>query len=100
MYSAADKLAVLHPLRPRISQPLAAVFLVFPVGSFEPNHLRIPLEREDVGANAVEEVAVVGNDHGTPCKGLYALLECLRARSASVREKLLPEPSRCRNSSR
>lgn len=41
------------------------MLLVFAVTAFEEDHLRIAFKREDVGGDAVEEPAVVRDDHRT-----------------------------------
>ena len=61
-----------------IAQSLFAVFLVFAVRSFKPVHLAVALKSKDVRANAVEEVPVVRNDHGTTSKRFDALLNAQR----------------------
>ena len=54
------------------------VFIFF-VGlevAFEEDDLGVAFEGEDVGGEAVEEVAVVADDHGAACEVLESVFEC------------------------
>ena len=51
----------LHGIRP---QPLLLVLFIRREIPLEPFHMRLALEGEHVGADAVEEEAVVGDDDG------------------------------------
>src|SRR5579864_1663024 len=62
----------LQGLRSAASLEVGDVFLIIPL---EPHHLRIALEGEDVGRDAIEEPAVVGDHHGAARKGEQRLLE-------------------------
>jgi len=57
------------------AQSLAAVLLVLGVGALEEIYLGVALECEDVGGDAVQEPAVVGDDHGTAREVLDAFLQ-------------------------
>ena len=58
------------PFRLRIAQALHLVFLIFRIAAFEEIDLRVALESEDVGGNAVEEPAVVADDDCAACEVL------------------------------
>ena len=47
-----------------VAEAFLAVLLVFGVAALEEVDLRVALEGEDMGADAVEEPAVVADDHG------------------------------------
>src|ERR671916_14212 len=57
------------------AQLLVAPRLVLAEVALEPPHLALALEREDVGGDAVEEPAVVADDHGAAGIGLQRVLE-------------------------
>src|SRR5687767_12161144 len=63
----AHQLPVRHPMRliGVDALPLAEILLVRPVVPLEPHDLGVPLEREDVRRDAVEEPAIVGDHDGT-----------------------------------
>src|SRR5690348_11190705 len=57
------------------AEPLLALGLVGLVVPLAPDDLALPLEREDVGHDAVEEPAVVADDHGAAAEIQQRLLE-------------------------
>ena len=63
-----------------IAEGLLAPVLVLGEIAVEERHLAVALEGEDVGGDAVEEPAVVGDDDDAPCELLEGVLE--RAQSA------------------
>ena len=58
-----------------LAELLAAVLLVGLEVALEPRHLRVALEGEHVGADAVQEPAIVGDDHGAAGEVEQRLLE-------------------------
>ena len=58
-----------------VAEAFAAVLLVLGVGAFEEVDLRVALEGEDMGADAVEEPAVVADDDGASGEVLEAFLK-------------------------
>ena len=66
---------VLEPFWLVGAQSLAAVLLVLRVGAFEEIYLRVALEGQDVGRDAVQEPAVVGDDHGAAGEVLDTFLQ-------------------------
>src|SRR5215208_5857811 len=69
--------AVRHAVRPRrfLAQPPDLVFLVGLEIALEPFDLGVALEGEDVGGEAVEEEAVVADDHRAAGEILQRVLE-------------------------
>src|ERR1700752_4205955 len=59
---------ILAPAAPEVLDVLLVI-------AFEPRHLRVALEGEDVGRNAVEEPAVVGDHHRAAGEAEQRLLE-------------------------
>src|SRR4051794_1027510 len=57
------------------AEPALAVHLVVGVIALEPDHLAVAFERQDMGGDAVEKPAVMGDDHGTACELGQRLLE-------------------------
>ena len=57
------------------AQLLVAERLVLAEVALEPAHLRVALEGEHVGGDAVEEPAIVADDHGAAGERLEAVLE-------------------------
>ena len=62
-------------MRNDIPHTLLVVLLVFAEAAFEPVHLAVALEGEDVGADAVHEPTVVADDYGTAAVVLDGLLQ-------------------------
>ena len=56
------------PFRTFISEPLAFVFFVIRISSFEIIHLRITFEGQDMGSYAIEKPSVVRNNYGAAGK--------------------------------
>ena len=91
--SAADE--------PLVGDPLGAVGLgaeqrpaVLLVGlevALEPRDLAVALEGEDVGGDAVEEPAIVGDDHGAAGEGEEGLLERAQGVDVEVVGRLVEE---------
>src|SRR5215510_8682484 len=71
------ELLILDPVRDdRIrAQPPHLVLLVILVIALEPFHMAFALEGEDVGGDAVEEPAIVADDHGAASEILQRLLQ-------------------------
>src|SRR6185437_9992840 len=71
------QLPIRHPMRPRglFAQAPHLVLLIGFEIAFEPHDLAVPLERQDVGREAVEEEAVVADDHGAAREILQSILE-------------------------
>jgi len=57
------------------AERLAAVLLVGVEVALEPSHLRVALERQDVRGDAIQEPAIVGDDHRAPGEAQDSLLE-------------------------
>src|SRR5690606_34083758 len=66
---------VFDPMRLIVAQSLALIFFILTKRPFEPVYTRVALESEDMGADAVEEPAVVGDDNSTTCKVFQCLLQ-------------------------
>ena len=66
--SVFHQFPVTHALRLYIAHALHLVFLVFGVRAFEEEHLAVSFKRQDVGADTVEEPAVVADYYGTSGK--------------------------------
>ena len=66
---------VLEPLGLVGAEALAAVLLVFRVGPLEEIYLGVALEGQDVGRDAVQEPAVVRDDHGAAGEVLDTFLQ-------------------------
>src|SRR5581483_7484746 len=62
----------LHGLIPLAAPVVLHVLLII---AFEPDHLRVSLESQDVGGNAIEEPAVVRDHHRTAREVDECLLE-------------------------
>ena len=58
-----------------LAQPLLALRFVGLVVAFAPDRLAVPLEGEDVRGDAVEEPAVVADDHGAAAEVEQRLLQ-------------------------
>src|SRR6267154_577867 len=73
----ARELLVFDPVRDgRIhAQPALLVFLVILEIAFEPFHMAVAFERQDVGRDAVEEPAIVADDDGATGEVLQRILE-------------------------
>src|SRR5690348_1894945 len=71
------ELLVLDPMRDRGIRSEAALLVLLVIGevALEPFHVAVALEGEDVGGDAVEEPAVVRDDHGTARVILQRLFE-------------------------
>src|SRR5947207_11357475 len=71
------QLLVPDPMRLVRVHALAALEIrrVLAVVPLEPDHLAVALERQDVGRDAVEEPAVVADDHGAAREAEQGLLE-------------------------
>src|SRR5690625_1510184 len=84
---------VLDPLwlvgsRAEPTPPVGLVLLVVPL---VPDHLAVALEGEDVGGDAVEEPAVVGDDDGAPGEVEERLLERAQGVDVEVVRRLVEE---------
>ena len=73
----ARQLPVLDPVRlvGRGAETGFPVRLVLGIVPVEPDHLALPLEGQDVGGDAVEEPAVMADDHGAAGEILQRLLQ-------------------------
>src|SRR4051812_42834172 len=71
----SDELLVSESVRLVIAEAFFLIFFVFAEGAFEPEDLGIAFEGEDVGADAVEKPAVVGNDDGAACEVFEGFFE-------------------------
>ena len=65
----------MYPVRCVVAEAFLAVLLVLGVATLEEVDLRVALEGEDMGADAVEEPAVVADDHSAAGEVLEALLQ-------------------------
>src|SRR5690606_3256844 len=65
---SADKLFIPYTVGLVIAEAFLFVLFVLAIGTFEPIHLGIAFEGEDVGTNAVEEPPVVRDDYGAAGK--------------------------------
>ena len=74
--SVFHQFPVTHALRLYIAHALHLVFLVFGVRAFEEEHLAVSFKRQDVGADTVEEPAVVRDDYGTTGKIFKTFFQC------------------------
>lgn len=66
-----------------ITQFFAAHFVVIGIRSLKPANLGIPLKRQNMRGNAIEEPAVVADHHGTTAEILNALFQ--RAKRGNVK---------------
>ena len=62
------QLTVTHPRRLFTPQAFQLIGFVVRIRALEEEHVRVALEGQDMGTDAVEEPAVVADDHGTTCK--------------------------------
>jgi hypothetical protein len=72
-----SQLSVLDPVRliglfTDAFSPLGFIRLVVP---FAPHRLAVPLERQDVGRNAIQKPAIVADDHGATTKVQETVLQ-------------------------
>src|ERR1700761_5131212 len=80
------ELLELDPVRDQAVGAQAALLVVL-IGlevALEPLHVAVALEGEDVGAQAVEEPAVVADDHGATGEFLQGLLQVLQGLDVEV----------------
>jgi len=84
MKSVFHQLAVTDALGLFQTEALELVGLVVGVASFKEEHAAVSLISQDVGADAVQEPAVVADDHSTACKVLQAFLQCAKGVHVNV----------------
>ena len=59
------------------------------VVALEPHHLRVTLEGEYVGRNAIQKPAVVGDHHGAAREAHERLLECAQRLNIEIVSRLI-----------
>lgn len=74
-----------------VAEALLAVLLILRVASFKEIHLRVALEGENMGADTVEEPAVVAYDHGTAGKVFQALFQSTHSVDIDIVGRLVEE---------
>ena len=66
---------VVYPVRRVVTEALLSILFIFRISTLEEVDLRVALEGEDMRADAVEEPAVVTDDHGAAGEVLQTLLQ-------------------------
>src|SRR5581483_3816703 len=91
--SSACQGLVLDAMRLHGLIPLAApvVLHVLLIVALEPDRLRVSLECQDVGGDAIEEPAVVRDDHGATGEVDQRLLECAQGLDIQIVGRLIEQ---------
>ena len=78
------------------AEPALAISLVIGVVALEPHDLAVAFEGQDMGRDAIEEPAIMGDNHGAAGKILERVLERAQGVDIQVVGRLVEQDHICR----